>query len=276
MEHKKLSLQEEFKRMSKLATFINEVGQAPVAAAPQNAQPTTAPAQPAATPQNSQTQLADPKQPVDANTTKVVQTNMAQGMAELIKALPNTLKTFTTTKGDKDGQLETGEEQTQPATAAPQAGQQTAAPAPIKENTELKFDENKYKEQFSELDEALVAGLIASAPTIMKYGGTLLQKMGSKTNPNIIQKFGKVVADSGEKLHHTYIGVIEKLIAPLMPSAKPETKHKAAEALFMVLVSGLFASTMMVPDALTAVKGSELATYIVKQLPNIMSTIGFA
>jgi len=259
MENKVLTLQEEYKKMSHLISFINEVGQIPAPAAVQN----------------PQVQLADPKQPIDANTSKIIQTNMAQGMAELIKSLPNALKTFTTTLGDKDGQLETGEEPKQ--VVAPQAGQQAAvAPTPIKENKELSFDENKFKENFTELDEALIAGLIASAPTIMKYGGTLLQKMGSKTNPNIIQKFGKVVADSGEKLHHTYLGVIEKLITPLMTNAKPETRHKAAEALFMVLVSGLFASTMMVPDALTAVKGSELSAYIVKQIPNIMSTIGFA
>jgi hypothetical protein len=208
-----------------------------------------------------------------------IQTNMKQGMDALMKDLPNILKTFTTTAGDKDGQLDTGEEvvQQKPQTAQPQQPQQNQQQVKEgKNNKELIFYEDKYKSHFRDLDESLIAGLVASTPGIMQLGGKLLQKMGSKTNPNIIQKFGKSIAGAGEKLHNYYLGTIEKMITPLMPNANPETKKKAAEAIFMVLVSTLFASHIAHPDALSAVKGTEIAEYVKKIIPGVMSSVGFA
>jgi hypothetical protein len=256
------TLQEELGRMKYLAGIINEaVGQPAPTGQP-------APNAPQAAPQQ-----VDP-----AKTAQNIQTNMKQGMDVLMKDLPNILKTFTTTAGDKDGQLETGEEVAQ-QNAKQQPRQNTQIQQQVKEgknNKELMFDEDKYNSHFKDLDESLVAGLIASAPGIMQMGGKLLQKMGSKTNPNIVQKFGKSIAGAGEKLHHVYLGAIEKMITPLMPNANPETKKKAAEAVFMVLVSTLFASHIAHPDALSVVKGTEIAEYVKKIIPGVMSSVGFA
>lgn len=266
---KSKTLQEELSRMKYLAGILNEaVGQQAPGGQPAPNAPQTAP-------------QADP-----AKAAQNIQTNMKQGMDVLMKNLPNILKTFTTTAGDKDGKLETGEEAAQQNTQAqnkqPQQQPQTKQPQQpqqIKEGKkgkELMFDEDKYNSHFKDLDESLIAGLIASAPGIMQMGGKLLQKMGSKTDPNMIQKFGKSIAGAGEKLHHVYLGTIEKMIAPLMPNAKPEAKKKAAEAVFMVLVSTLFASHIAHPDALTAVKGKEIADYVTKMIPGVMSSVGFA
>lgn len=272
------TLQEELGRMKYLAGIITEAEaqQAPTQT-PAQAPAQNAPTQQGQTPVNAQTEpQVDP-----AKAAQTIQTNMAQGMEVLMQQLPNIMKSFTATAGDKDGKLETGEEQVaqpQPQAQAQQA--QPQQPQQVKEgkkSRELMFDEEKYKKQVEdELEESLVAGLIASAPAIMQLGGKLLQKMGSKTNPNIIQKFGKTVAGAGEKLHHQYLGVIEKIISPLMPNAKPETKKKAAEAMFMVLVSTLFASHLAHPDALTAVKGKEIASYVGKLIPGVMASIGFS
>lgn len=261
------TLQEELSRMKYLAGILNEAVGQPAPGGPQA--PNTA---------QQSTPQVDP-----AKTAQNIQTNMKQGMDILIKDLPTILKTFTTTVGDKDGQLETGEEVAQQKPQAAQTQKPQVAQAQTqqqvkegKNNKELMFDEDKYNSHFKDLDESLVAGLIASAPGIMQMGGKLLQKMGSKTNPNMIQKFGQSIAGAGEKLHHVYLGAIEKMIAPLMPNAKPETKKKAAEAVFMVLISTLFASHIAHPDALSAVKGTEIANYVKKLVPGVMSSVGFA
>jgi flagellar motor protein MotB len=280
------TLQEELGRMKYLAGIITEAEaqQAPVQT-PAQAPTQNAPTQQGQNPVKAQVDPQAEPQIDPAKATQTIQTNMAQGMEVLMQQLPSIMKSFTATVGDKDGKLETGEEQVaqpqQPQAQQPQAQQaQSQQPQQVKEGKksgELMFDEEKYKKQVEdELEESLVAGLIASAPAIMQLGGKLLQKMGSKTNPNIIQKFGKTVAGAGEKLHHQYLGVIEKIISPLMPNAKPETKKKAAEAMFMVLVSTLFASHLAHPDALTAVKGKEIASYVGKLIPGVMASIGFS
>jgi hypothetical protein len=226
--------------------------------------------------------------PVQANP-QVIQTNMSQGMAALMQSLPSILKTFTATVGDKDGQLDVaGQPQNnqqaqgqrapqQPAQVQPQQGAQTPA-QPIKEEKkrELFFDETKFNSEIGGLNEGGIVGLVASAPAILQFGGKLLQKLGSKTNPNIIQKFGGQVSKAGEALHHTYIGAIEKVLTPFMPNADAQTKHKAAEGVFMVLVSGLFIGSMASPNTLSMVKGKELADYVRKIAPSIMSSVGFA
>lgn len=255
----KITLKEELDRMKYLSGLISEA--------------TPAQAAPAQAPQPGQTQQVEPD---PAKAAQTVQTNMDQGMDAMIKMLPNILKNFTKTAGDKDGQLETGEEPKTPAPGQTQAQGQAPVQESEKNQRELMFDEEKFRRECEGLDEGLIAGLVASAPAIMQLGGKLMQKMGGKTNPNFIQKWGKTVAHAGEKLHHKYLGLIEKVIAPLMPSAKPETKKKAAEAVFMVMVSGLFASHLAHPDMLSVVKGKELVDYVSKIMPTALASVGFA
>jgi len=260
----------------------------------QAAQPTTQPvAQGQRAPQlPAQVQPQQGAQPAQPNA-QVIQTNMQQGMATLVQSLPAILKQFTASAGDKDGQLDvTGQPQSQnnqqaqgqrapqqPAQAQPKQGGQTQSAQPIKEEKkerELFFDEAKYESEVHGVNEGGIIGLVASAPGILQYGGKLLQKMGSKTNPNIIQKFGGQVAKAGEALHHTYIGAIEKVVGAFMPNADAQQKKKVAEAVFMLLVSTLFVGSMAAPDSLSVVKGKELADYVRKVIPGIMSSAGFA
>lgn len=280
---KRKAILEEVDKAWSIAQTLREAQAAQQVQNPQSQGGQRAPQQPA---------QAQPQQgsqaPVQANP-QVIQTNMNQGMAALMQALPGILKTFTTTVGDKDGQLDVaGQPQNnqqaqgerapqQPAQAQPQKGTQTQA-QPIKEekNRELFFDETKFNSEVGGLNEGGVIGLVASAPAILQFGGKLLQKLGSKTNPNIIQKFGGQVSKAGEALHHTYIGVIEKALTPFMPNADASTKHKTAEGVFMVLVSGLLVGTLASPNTLSVVKGKELADYVRKIAPSIMSSVGFA
>lgn len=262
----KTNLQEELSRMKYLAGILSEAVVQQQPAQQQSAQQQ----QPVQQQQQQPTTNLDPAK---------VDQAMAQGMDAMIKNLPNLLKKFTTTVGDKDGQLDTGDEKPQAQQGAQANTQQAAQNKQVQEGgkkRELMFDEEKYNSECKDLQEGGLLGLVASTPAIMQMGGKLLQKMGSKTNPNFIQKFGKTVADAGEKLHHKYLGVIEKAISPFMPSATPEVKKKAAEAMFMVLVTGLFASGLSHPDLLSGVKGKEMADYVAQLMPSAMSSIGFA
>jgi hypothetical protein len=282
---KKKSLLEEVEKTWSVAKLIKEANAVPVASGQAQAQPAPAqtqtqgqraPQQNQAPGQAGQNQAQMNPQQVQKN----IATTMDQGMAELIKTLPTILQNFTATAGDKDSQLDLPGQPTQ-NTNQPTPQAQTAQPTQqvkeSKNNRELKFDESKFKSHLEkELNEAGILGLIASAPAIMQLGGKLLGWTGKKTNVQFMQKWGKSVADAGNSLHHKYIGVLEKAVSPFMKNATPEAKHQAAEAMFMTLVAGLFAGGLTMPDALTAVKGHELATYAGKLTSKALGSLGFA
>lgn len=278
--NKKKSLLEEVDKTWGLAKMIKEANAAPAATGQQQtqaqpAQGQRAPQQPQPTQSTGQVQQQNPQQ-VQQN----IQTTMDQGMNALIKQLPNILKNFTATAGDKDNQLDVAGQQQQQPQQQQQAGQQNQAQQQVKESEEgriLRFDEDKFKNHLEgELNEGGLLGLAASAPAIMQLGGKFLGWTGKKVNSDVMQKWGKSVADAGHKLHHKYIGALEKIIVPFMKGQSHEAIHQAAEAMFMTLVAGLFAGGVASPDMLTAVKGQELAQYVQKMTPKALAAFGFA
>lgn len=279
MKRKKVNLSEEIKKLSEIASLLKET--ASVQASQQAAQQ---PAQQGAQTQQQGQRAPQQPQPQQAGQPQLnpqnIEKTMDQGMNSLIQQLPNILKNFTETVGDKDGQLDIAgqqQNQQQPAQSQQQNQQQ---PAQVKESNqirELKFDENKFKSHLSdEINEGGIIGLAASAPAIMQLGGKLIGWTGKKVNSNVMQKWGKSVADAGHKLHHKYIGALEKVVAPFMKNSSKEDVHKAAEAMFMTLVAGLFAGGLTAPDLLTGVKGQELAQYVGKIAPKVLGGLGFS
>jgi hypothetical protein len=278
MKRKKINLSEEIKKLSEIASLLKEA--APVQASQQAAQQ---PAQQGAQTQQQGQRAPQQPQPQQAGQPQLnpqnIEKTMDQGMNSLIQQLPNILKNFTATAGDKDGQLDiAGQQQAQQPQQ--QAQQPQAQQGQVKESAqmkELKFDENKFKSHLSdEMNEGGIMGLVASAPAIMQLGGKLIGWTGKKVNSNLMQKWGKNVADAGHKLHHKYIGVLEKVITPFMKNSSKEDVHKAAEAMFMTLVAGLFAGGLTAPDFLTGVKGQELAQYVGKIAPKALGGLGFS
>lgn len=246
---------------------LNQQGQrAPQAPAIQKPQPGATPAQP--------TQISP--QQVKNN----IDITMDQGMSALIKQLPSILQNFTTASGDKDKQLDLpGQNSVQNKKSSQNIQTQNQTKPQITESEyikELKFDEQKFKSNFKDLNEGGILGLVASAPAIMQLGSKLLNWTGKKTNTEFLQKWGNSVAGAGEKLHHKYIAVLEKAVAPFMKNSTPQQKHQAAEAMFMTLVAALFAGGLSSPGILTGVKGQELASYASKITLKAMSGLGFA
>lgn len=301
MKRKKISLNEELKKLSELASVLKEAapvqGAQPVANAGQ-AQTQTQQQGQRAPQQNQQPPQQGGQQQNQVNpqvADKNLTANVDQAMGVVIKNLPNILANFTATVGDKDKQLDIGgEQQGQPQNQQqkqPQ-GQQVQAQnqqqGQIKESdkiNELKFNEEEFRKHVfgGELDEALITtvlGTIASAPAVMKLAGWGLSKLGKKGDNNVIQKAGAWLTKKGDALHHKYIHGIEAVVKKFMPNATPEQSKKASEAIFMTIVAGLFVSGLGDPSSykqmLTTVKGGELGQVAAKVMAPLMKGAGFA
>jgi hypothetical protein len=196
---------------------------------------------------------------------------LIQALDILVADMPNILNVIANQQGDKDGIID-----------APGVykfdKQQTVSEIKDGHILEIKFDENKFQECMEEdlIKEAGLLGLTLSAPAIINMTGKIASWTGKKLNTNWLQKFGDKMSHFGEKIHHKYIGTIEKVITPFMPNASKEQIHKVAEIALMGVIGALFAGGLSNPGALEAVKGQELASFVKNELPNIFSKIGFS
>jgi hypothetical protein len=279
MAKNKKIIEESFSKMKTLLeSKLNEAPAAAPMAAP------LAPTQPAQQPAGQQAPAADPQR--DQKIAQSIDATMDQAMAKLVQGLPDILGNFAKTAGDKDGAIDApgvydnnAEQGAQPK-AQPSALPQQGAAKPIQESdmvSEIRFDEAKFMECMGEeLNEGGLLGLVASAPVILKYGGKASSWVGKKMNSQWLQKWGGKVSQSGEKLHHKYISVIEKAIKPFMPNATPEQLHKAADGIFMGGVAILFAGGLADPEMLTGVKGTELGEKAMAIFQKAMPAMGFA
>jgi len=264
MNNKKKIVEESFNKMKTLLeSKINEAQVAPAApAAPAQAQ------KPAVDPQRDQ----KIGQNIDAT--------MDQAMAKLVQGLPSVLAKFAKSGGDKDGALDApgvydNNAQAQPA----QTGAQ-----PIQEGmiSEITFNESMFMGAIGEglneedLNEGGILGLAMAVPAILKYGGKAAEWTGKKMNSQWLQKWGGKTAKAGEKIHHKYIAIIEKAIAPFMPNADKAQIHKAANGIFMGGVAIMFAGGLAHPGILTGAKGAELGEFSLANIGNILPKLGFA
>ena len=200
---------------------------------------------------------------------------MDQAMAKLVKGLPGVLAKFAKSGGDKDGVLDAPGVYDNKAQPGAQPGAQ-----PIQEGmvNEIVFNEAIFMETLGdgELNEGGILGLAMAVPAILKYGGKAAEWTGKKMNSQWLQKWGGKTAKAGEKIHHKYIGIIEKAIAPFMPNANKEQIHKAANGIFMGGVAIMFAGGLAHPGILTGVKGAELGEFSLASIGNILPKLGFA
>lgn len=209
----------------------------------------------------------------DQKISKNIDVTMDQAMARMVKGLPNVLSKFAKSGGDKDGALDASGVYDNNSQQA-QTGAQ-----PIQEGmiNEIMFDESVFMGAIgdNELNEGGILGLAMAVPAILKYGGKAAEWTGKKMNSAWLQKWGGKTAKAGEKIHHKYIGIIEKAIAPFMPNANKEQIHKAANGIFMGGVAIMFAGGLAHPGILTGVKGAELGEFSLAKIGAILPKLGF-
>ena len=264
MSKNKKILEESFYKMKSI--IESRLSEAPEAVVKPTAQSTQA--------QSQQTVVDSQKR--DQQISQNIDATMDAAMKALVDSLPELLSNFAKTSGDKDGVIDA------PGVygnnAQPEGGQ-TQQAQPIKEGElrSITFDESKFMETMGgDLNEGGLLGIVASAPAILKYGGQASKWIGKKMNSQWLEKWGEKTAKTGEKLHHKYIGLIEKVLKPLMPNATPEQLHKAADGIFMGGVAILFAGGLANPGMLTGIKGAELGQFATNTIKNVLPTLGFA
>lgn len=142
-------------------------------------------------------------------------------------------------------------------------------------------------ESSEELNEvvATLAGAALSAPALLQLAGKVGKWTGKKINSQWLQDASDNVAHAGHKLHHAYLGVIEKALRKLFPQAPDDAIKTASNAIFLAVVAGFavdaglhaanaFSSGHLlgagVEGGLAGVKSSE----VVKDLPQILAKLG--
>ena len=116
------------------------------------------------------------------------------------------------------------------------------------------------KEQVDEAIVSLVAGAVAAIPGILKGLGWIAKKAGKWIGSEKLQSIGETGSEWGDKLHHKYIGWVQKLLWPLFKALKikdEKTKEKVANIAFLILIGALAADAGM--SAYDAFSNSQVA-----------------
>jgi len=261
--NRKYTLDEQIKRMKQLSTydksvgkyqFLNEDAPANVVGQPAQAQVQ----KPVAQQQQKQGQAIDQQLDQLLNNPEFDQ-ELKKAMAQITQALPADLKKVATTTGDRDGQLEVQ-----------------------KEHVELKINEAGL---------IMAAGTILAAPKIIELMGQGLNKLGIKTNAQILQKFGNKMSHFGHAIHKKYVGVIEAILKPMTGYMDDNQRHELAGSILTMIVAGLgvasihgaisaaqagHAAVASGEGFLAAIKGLEIAEKVRELLPAALAAGGTA
>jgi hypothetical protein len=233
----------------------------------------------AGTPQTPQTpvqQTPTQEQPTNPQAEVAAEKNVEDAMAKVIGNLGAQLGYVAQSQGNKDGKLEVIPEYNS-----------------LSEDSEIELDFDAEENPFMDekLDEglALLGGLALSAPAILKGGSWLAGKLGKKVDSATLQKISTFLANKSDKLHHLYLGTIEKIIQKVYPGIDPKTNEKVSSILLTMLIAALAVdATSAASGALKAgemahagaegilasIKGSEVGAVIAKEIPDLMKAIG--
>jgi hypothetical protein len=127
---------------------------------------------------------------------------------QVMKQLPQTLAHIAKNSGDRDGQIEMGQQ-------------------------------NQQEAELNEAIGTLLAGGALALPAIGNIVGKVASFLGQKLDNQKIQNFGKITQDLSHKLHHKYEAVIDKVLSPLTRHMNPQQRHAANKILFYAIVAAL-------------------------------------
>jgi len=183
-----------------------------------------------------------------------LENELALAVDQVMRTLPQTLATLAKTSGDRDGQIEMGQNQ-----------------------------------QEAELHEAvgtLIAGAALALPAIGNIVGKVASFLGQRLDSQKIQKFGEVTQHLSHKLHHKYEALIDKILSPLTRYMNPNQRKAANKILFYAIVAALGGvgaagavkaagvgnvGLAAVETGLTGVKASEIVAAAKDVIPKILA-----
>lgn len=170
---------------------------------------------------------------------------------QAINDLPNELNIIAKTTGDRDGQLEL--------------------------NTGVNEDATM-----------LVAGAALALPEISKMVGKASEFLGKRLDNQTIQNFGQKAKIFGDRMHHKYEGLIDKILQPLTRNLNPEQRKTVNKIVFYTIIAAFFgigatgtisAATAgntglaAVEGGLSSVKATELAAAAKEIVPKVLSSM---
>lgn len=216
----------------------------------------------------------NPQQQAQADA--AMEKEMVTALNQVMNDLPNELKQADT---NRDGQLELAGQPAQGQQAAQQPVQQQSATQPLAE---------------AELKEAigmLAAGAVLAAPAITNLVGKAASFLGKKIGSGDLNQWGEKAKHFAEKMHHSYEGVIDKILSPLTQKLTPQQRKTANKLVFYAIVATFFgfgaggalhaagagkAGLAAAEGSLSSIKASELVAAAREVIPKILSSLGIS
>jgi hypothetical protein len=165
------------------------------------------------------------------------------------------------------------------------ANDQTAVQAIVDDNPELK----KINQQDEAVGAILIASIVAAIPKLIEHVGSAIKFANKLFKSKRIENWGEWLTQQGHKLHHKYIGFVQKILVYTIPTFKEldaKKQEKIAERVWMVIVAGLLVSSAAgaahawtagevhmagIESALAAVKNGEIAAWISAEIAAIVA-----
>lgn len=223
--------------------------------------------------QQNPTQPQSQQAGIDPNFEK----EMTAALGQIMQDLPNELADVAKSGGDRDGQLElTGDQQQ----ANPNAPQQPQQPAPQQVQNE------------AELNEAigmLAAGGVLALPAIVGMVGKAAQFLGKSIGHGDLNQWGEKTKNFAEKMHHSYEGVIDKILSPLTKNLDPAKRKTINKIVFYAIIATFFglgasgavgaagagkAGLAAAEGGLSGIKASELVAAAKEIIPKVLQSSG--
>ena len=214
---------------------------------------------------------------IDPNFEKEMQAALSKVMSDL----PSELNDLARNSGDRDGQLElTGDQQGQPATGT--QPQQLVQPQQTAEEVQNQ----------AELNEAigmLLAGGVLALPAITGLVGKAAKFLGKTIGSGDLNQWGEKTKKFAEKMHHSYEGVIDRVLSPLTKNLDPAKRKTINKIVFYAIIATFFgvgasgavgaagagnAGLAAAEGGLSGVKAAELIAAVRSVLPSVLSTSG--
>ena len=165
------------------------------------------------------------------------------------------------------------------------ANDQAAVQAIVDDNPELK----KINQQDEAVGAVLIASIVAAIPKLIEHVGSAIKFANKLFKSKRIENWGEWFQSAGHKLHHKYIGFVQKILVYTIPNFKQldaKKQEKIAERVWMVIVAGLLVTSAVgayhawtsgelqmagIEGALAAVKNGEVAAWISAEVAAIIS-----
>lgn len=224
------------------------------------------------------------------NTTEidpVMEKEMIAALNQVMDDLPSELQ-----QADRnhDGQLEiAGQQPVQTQVQQEPVQSQPAAQTPTQPVQTQSAVQPLAEAELKEAIGMLAAGAVLAAPAITNLVGKAASYLGKSIGSGDLNQWGEKAKHFAEKMHHSYEGVIDKVLSPMTKNLNPQARKTANKLVFYAIVATFFgfgaggalhaagagkSGLAAAEGSLSGVKASELVAAARQVIPKILSSLG--